>query len=172
MAYPFSLSFGVEWNLWNGRKGRRAVEYKENRHVTVFGPTGSGKGVCLEIPWLLRLMGLSIISIDPKGQNAAVTARWRKTVSDVVFLNPLNVQSLGSMGFNPLARLDPDSPYFFEHASAIAEALIRIAESKDPFFDISARNLVLALIMWEVKRAKVEGRIPLLKNVRGILTGD
>lgn len=48
MAYPFSISLGVDWNLWNGRKGRRAVEYKENRHITIFGPTGSGKGVSLE----------------------------------------------------------------------------------------------------------------------------
>jgi type IV secretion system protein VirD4 len=172
MAYPFSLSFGVDWNLWNGRKGRRAIDYRENRHVTVFGPTGSGKGVCLEIPWLLRFQKLSIISIDPKGQNAAVTARWRKKVSDVVFLNPLDVESLGSTGFNPLARLDPASPHFFQHASAIAEALVRLAESGDPFWNISARNLVLALVMWEVKLARSERRAPLLKNVRGMLTGD
>ena len=174
MAYPFSISLGVEWNLWTGRKSRRAVNYTQNRHITVFGPTRSGKGVSLEIPWLLRLKGLSIISIDPKGQNAAVTARWRKTVSDVVFLNPLDVLSLGSTGFNPLAQLDPTSPHFFQHASAIAEALISIADGRDPFFDISARNLILALVMWEVTsaRAEVPARVPLLKHVRGMLTGD
>jgi type IV secretion system protein VirD4 len=89
-------------------------------------------------------------------------------------LNPLNLFKIGSSGFNPLAALDPRSPHFFQHASAIAEALIRVAEKGDPFFDISARNLMLALIMWEVTsaRAKVPARMPLLENVRGMLTGD
>ena len=173
MAFPFSISLGVEWNLWTNRHSRRAVRYTQNRHVTIFGPTRSGKGVCLEIVWLLRLMGLSVISIDPKGQNRAVTGRWRKTVSEVVDLNPLDVLGLGSSGFNPLARLDPTSPHFFQHCSAIAEALISIASGvADPFFDISARNLVLALIMWEVTSARAEGRAPLLKHVRAMLTGD
>ena len=92
-------------------------------------------------------------------------------MSKVVYLNPLNEQGLPSSGFNPLKALDRKSPHFFQHCSAIAEALIRIT-GKDPFFDTSARNLVLALIMWEVWLAENEGRDPLLKNVRGMLTGD
>jgi type IV secretion system protein VirD4 len=171
MAAPFSISFGRKWNPKSGRTGQ-LLSHAIDGHVTCFGPTGSGKGVALEIPNLLRLEGLSIISIDPKGQNAAVTARWRRTVSDVLFLNPLDVLGLGSAGFNPLSALDPASPHFFLHASAIAEALVRHAEKGDPFFDISARNLVLALIMWEVKCARAEGRAPLLQHVRGMLTGD
>src|SRR5271169_6825379 len=138
-----AISLGLDWNPQTGAM-RRRVAYAQNRHLICFGPTRSGKGVCLEIPNLLRLGAggrdnepLSIISIDPKGQNAAVTARWRRRVSDVVFLNPLDVLSLGSSGFNPLAQLDPTSPHFFQHASAIAEALISIADGRDPFFDIS-----------------------------------
>lgn len=169
------ISLGLEWfpkgRLFGGRTGKR-VAYNKNRHIICFGPTRSGKGVCLEINSLLRLKGLSIISIDPKGQNAAVTARWRRRVSEVVFLNPLNLLGLGSSGFNPLVALDPASPHFFLHASAIAEALVRLSESGDPFWNISARNLVLALVMWEVTCARDESRPPLLKNVRGMLTGD
>jgi hypothetical protein len=82
------------------------------------------------------------------------------------------VALIGSSGFNPLAALDPVSPHFFLHASAIAEALVRLAESGDPFWNISARNLVLALVMWEAKTARAEARMPLLKHVRGMLTGD
>lgn len=171
-----AISLGLEWNPQTGTM-RRRVAYALNRHIICFGPTRSGKGVCLEIPNLLRLGGrgdepLSIISIDPKGQNAAVTARWRRKVSDVLFLNPLDLLGLGSSGFNPLARLDPASPHFFLHASAIAEALVRLAESGDPFWNISARNLVLALVMWEVRTAHAERRMPLLRHVRGMLTGD
>src|ERR1700691_2966336 len=108
-----AISLGLEWNPLTGKR-RRQLVYALNRHIICFGPTRSGKGVCLEIPNLLRLGAggrgketLSIISIDPKGQNAAVTARWRRRVSDVVFINPLNLLGLGSSGFNPLARLDP-----------------------------------------------------------------
>ena len=175
---PAPNPLGLQWNTRRGH-ARRRVWYKLNRHVICFGPTRSGKGVSLEIPNLLRLGArkrdpLSIISIDPKGENAAVTARWRATVSNVVYLNPLNVGLLGSTGFNPLAALDHTSPQFFLHASAIAEALVRIAESGDPFWSISARNLVLALVMWEVRQARTANppRMPLLKNVRGMLTGD
>jgi len=34
MAYPFSISLGVEWNLWTGRKSRRAVSYKARTNET------------------------------------------------------------------------------------------------------------------------------------------
>src|SRR4051794_26889337 len=180
MASPFGngIPLGLEWTMRSGRTHRR-IFYPSNRHLICFGPTGSGKGVSLEIPALLRLGDghaggepLSIISIDPKGQNAAVAGRWRKQVSEVLYLNPLGVLGLPSSGFNPLAALDPASSHFFQHASAIAEALIRHPEKGDPFFDISARNLVLVLIMWEVRCAHDEGRPPLLQNVRAMLTGD
>jgi type IV secretion system protein VirD4 len=178
MAYPFSISLGLGWDIWDkGRKGG-PVSYTDNRHLSIFGPTRSGKGVSLEIPNLLRLglrrFGgpLSIINIDPKGQNYCVTGRWRGTVSKTVLLNPLNVMGLGSTGFNPLAALNPQSPRFFEECSNIAEALIKIDTSGDPFWSESARSLMLALVMFEVKLARGVGRVPSLENVRAMLTGD
>lgn len=160
-----SISLGLAWEPNTGRTAG-PVSYAENRHITLFGPTRSGKGVTLEIPNLLRLTGLSIISIDPKGQNAAVTARWRRTVGDVVVLNPLNLLGLGSAGFNPLVGVRS-----FEDAASIAEALIRI-EGNDPHWTESARGLLLALIIWEVTTAYGAKRLPSLENVRGMLTGD
>src|SRR5271156_1804813 len=166
LAYPFSISLGVAWNLWTNRKSRRAVEYRQNRHITIFGPTRSGKGVSLEIPNLLRLKGLSIISIDPKGQNAAVTARWRRTVSDVVFLNPFDLHGLGDAGFNPLAWVQS-----YEDAAAGAEALPQV-KSHEPFFPESAQGLLAGIILAEVREAAAQNRVPTLENVRRILTGD
>src|ERR1700733_13786472 len=121
-----AISLGLAWDPKAGTTGKRVI-YDQNRHLICFGPTRSGKGVPLEIPNLLRMGNrreggepISIISIDPKGQNAAVTARYRKKISDLVFINPQNLLGLGSSGFNPLARLDPASPQFFVHASNIA----------------------------------------------------
>lgn len=173
MAYPFSISLGLEWNIWKkGRKGKR-VTYDGERHLTLFGPNGSGKGACLEIPNLLRLgdggkggAPLSIINIDPKGQNAAVTKRWRSTVSEIALLNPFNLLGLGSVGFNPLIGVRS-----YEDAEAIAEALIQIT-GNDTHWGESGRGLLLALILFEVRLAREVGRVPLLENVRAMLTGD
>ncbi len=147
------------------------IPYSGDRHLLVFGPTGSGKGSRFLIPNLLTgLEEQSVIVFDPKGEAAAVTAQARRSMGHaVVMLNPFGVLGLGSSGFNPLASLDPASPTFYDDAAAIGEALIKI-EGKDPHWTESAQGLVVGLIMWEVQEAKREGRMPLLTNVRQLLT--
>jgi type IV secretion system protein VirD4 len=151
-----SIWHGQKWNPRTGRTSG-AVTYDGDRHLTWFGATGSGKSL-LEIGNLLSLTGINIISVDPKGENAAITAAWRRTVSDVLVFNPFGVlvdkyPDLKSAGFNPLAALDPNSPRFFDDAAAIAEALIKVEGDSQPHFPESARGLVQALIMWEVIKA-------------------
>ena len=107
------------------------IPYQGERHLLLFGPNGTGKGTRFLIPNLLTIKDRSIVVIDPKGELAAVTADFRRTVSDVVMLNPFDVLGLGSAGFNPLASLDPKSPHFYDEAAALGEALIKI-ESKEP----------------------------------------
>src|ERR1700680_491806 len=99
------------------------IPYQGERHVLRFGPNGTGKGTRFLIPNLLTITDRSIVVIDPKGELAAVTAEYRRTVSDVVMLNPFNVLGLGSAGFNPLAALDPNSPYFYDEAGGVGGAL-------------------------------------------------
>src|SRR5208283_4353142 len=83
------------------------IPYTGERHLLLFGPNGTGKGTRFLIPNLLSIKDRSIIVIDPKGELAAVTADYRRTLGDVVILNPFNVLGFGSAGFNPLAALDP-----------------------------------------------------------------
>src|SRR3954454_22154078 len=92
---------GLEWEPKTGRIGR-PVWQADDAHTTVVGPARCGKGIGFEMVLLLMLRGLSIFSIDPKGQNAKVTARWRQTVSKLFIINPLNVHGMGSCGFNAL----------------------------------------------------------------------
>src|SRR3984893_11252116 len=124
------------------------IPYAGERHLLLFGPNGTGKGTRFLIPNLLSINDRSIVVIDPKGELAAVTADYRRTIGDVILLNPFNVLGLGSAGFNPLAALDPESPNFYDDAAALVEALIRI-ESKDPHWSESAQGLLVGLIMWE-----------------------
>ncbi len=142
------------------------IYYNGERHLLLFGPNGTGKGTRFLIPNLLTVTDRSIVVVDPKGELAAVTADYRRTVSDVVMLNPFDVLGLGSAGFNPLAALDSGSPYFYDDAAALGEALIK-TESKDPHWSESAQGLMVALIMWEKLR---NGDSAHLENVRELLT--
>ena len=124
------------------------------------------------IPALLEITGRSIVVIDPKGELAAVTAAWRRTVSDVVVLNPFGLHvgqypDLASAGFNPLASLDPLAPTFYDDAKGLAEALIVVEGDPQRHFPESARGLITAAIMWE---RKLHGENASLKRVRMMLT--
>jgi type IV secretion system protein VirD4 len=142
------------------------IVYEGERHALLFGPNGTGKGTRFLIPNLLSIKDRSIVVVDPKGELAAVTADYRRTVGDVVMLNPFDVLGLGSAGFNPLALLDPKSPNFYDDAAALGEALIRI-EGKDPHWGESAQGLLVALIMWEKLQRGANAN---LENVRALLT--
>src|SRR5690349_5728305 len=117
------LRLGYAWDPETGRTGN-AVYFDLSSHLTLFGPTRCGKGATLEIPnLLLGLHGMSVVSIDPTGQNAAVCAQARrKAGSKVLPGNPLGLHvkrypDLKSVGCNPLVGgVDPNSPRFFEEA--------------------------------------------------------
>lgn len=142
------------------------IAYAGERHLLLFGPNGTGKGTRFLMPNLLTIRDRSILVIDPKGELAAVTADYRRTVGDVVMLNPFDVLGLGSAGFNPLAALNSGSDNFFDDAAALGEALIKI-EGKDPHWPESAQGLIVALIMWEKLQNRDKAN---LENVRRMLT--
>lgn len=144
------------------------IFYSGERHLLLFGPNGSGKGMRILAPNLLTgLRNQSVVVIDPKGELAAITADSRRKMGHkVVILNPFNVLGLGSAGFNPLASLDPAGPQFFDDAAGIGEALVKI-QGNEPHWSESARSLITALIMWEKLRS---GKNAALGNVRAMLT--
>lgn len=156
---------------------RDAVGYGGERHALVFGPNGSGKSMRVLAPLLLHSdSSRSFIVIDPKGELAAITAPWRRKCGDVFIINPFGTlahlkgyEDLKSTGFNPLASLDPSAESFNADASLWADALVTM-EGTQPFFPRMARNLVAALVMFEVVEAKAEKREPSLGRVRDLLT--
>jgi type IV secretion system protein VirD4 len=158
------VALGRHYDEAAERAGSKIV-YAGERHVLLFGPNGTGKGTRFLIPNLLSIKDRSIIVIDPKGELAAVTADYRRTVGDVVMLNPFNVLGLGSAGFNPLAALNSKSN-FYDDAAALGEALISI-EGVDPHWSQSAQGLLVALLMWEKLK---NGAAANLENVRALLT--
>ena len=83
---------GYEWNTRTGKYGKRITfTGKTAPHLLLIGPNGSGKGTRLLIPALLQMAGRSIVVIDPKGELAAVTSAWRRSLGEVVVLNPFGL---------------------------------------------------------------------------------
>jgi type IV secretion system protein VirD4 len=172
---------GYEWDWRSGRHGKPVI-YDENRHVTVFGPTRSGKGVSIEIPTLLMHGGGrnwwhrpkrqcdSVLSLDPKLQNCAVTMKCRARLGPVWVLNPMGLLGIPSIGFNPLLRINANSPRLFDQAQGVADILVPNAKASDPFWPDSARGLGTFLTEWEIIRAAKENRVPSLANVRDMAT--
>ena len=120
-------------------------------HLLTIAPTRSGKGTCAIIPNLLHLTERSVLCIDPKGENAQITARHRKTCGEVHIIDPFNESGLHNCNYNPLAGLDPNNPDFVDNAATLAAAIIITpSQSRDPHFDNAARYLLRGLIMLAV----------------------
>lgn len=123
-----------------------ALHYGGPRHLLTVAPNRSGKGTCAIIPNLL-LLDHSVLIIDPKGENAAITARQRRTFGNVYLLNPFNEHGLGTARFNPLACLSIHHPNVVADIGSLAEALIVDSGKGEPHWPDSARALIKTLLL-------------------------
>jgi type IV secretion system protein VirD4 len=174
--------------IWDGvpfgfsRENERVpVTYSGNAPILVFGPPGSSKTVAFVMAQLLDDSSpRSYIVIDPKGEIAAVTARFRRQLRGhaVRIINPYGVLTdirpdLKSDGWNPLADLDPASPGFADDCAARGDALIKTnGNESQPIFPNSARSALTSRINFEVRAARLLGEQPSLPAVRAMLTLD
>ncbi|WP_338875045.1 type IV secretory system conjugative DNA transfer family protein [Spirosoma sp. SC4-14] len=129
--------------------------FKDKGHILTVAGTRGGKGTNLIIPNLLGLGGYtgSWVVIDPKGENAAITARYqRESGRQVVILNPWGLleEHIGEAeSYNPLDILaDTSSIHLVDDAHMIAEMLVPVErDDKNRFFTDTARSVVTGLIM-------------------------
>lgn len=154
------ILLGKIWDRKRGKDGK-PVEVDLESNFELIAPPGAGKGAALEmLNLLIGLRGVSIVSIDPSGQNAAVCAEARRRAgNDVLCLNPFGMHvgmypDLASCGCNPMASIDPRSPLFYQACAAIGDALIKLENDSQRHFPESARGLVTGLVMWEVLKAR------------------
>lgn len=116
-------------------------------HTAVFAPTGSGKGVSLVVPFLLDCPD-SCVVIDPKGENARITAEARRKMGHrVVMLDPFNVVTDTPDTFNPLDLVDETSPLAMDDCRAIAkELVVRTGMEPDPHWNDNAESTIAAMM--------------------------
>lgn len=133
----------------------------DDRHILMVAGARAGKGATILIPSLAIYRG-SVVVIDPKGENAVVTARRRANGSayanglgqKVVLLDPfcaVHTPEDGFAdlrgGFNPMDLVDPARPESVGDAVRIADAIVMTEQSKDPYWEESARTLIKSVIL-------------------------
>lgn len=143
--------------IWENKESCPNLFYGGDRHAVTIAPNGSGKGRTVLIPHFAHYQD-SIITTDIKGENALMTARWRRDVlgQEVFILNPFGLfrEEFAARGFrtsarcNPLAWLDVEDPNFTVNLDAIASALLPMRDPRHSFWIQSARNIVAGYLLY------------------------
>src|SRR5713226_4672364 len=180
--YPYRD--GTVWLGRSGSEGRLPLGYLDDRHVCLVGVSRGGKGTTSIIPALVTWPG-SLCVVDPKGENATITAARRGGGSThckgmgqtVKVLDPFqSAQVADSLRgrFNPLDTLDPKAEETVDEAGRIADAIVVVHEggTNDPFWDESARAMVKGLLLHVLTSPQYEGRRNLVTLRKLITRGD
>ncbi|ESQ76556.1 type IV secretory system conjugative DNA transfer family protein [Asticcacaulis sp. YBE204] len=169
-AGPGSTDAG-ETGLLIGRDGDsgKLLRYHGPAHLLTMAPTRSGKGVGTIIPNLL-VAGRSVVCVDPKGENARITAAVRQGFGPVFVLDPFGVSGLPSSAFNPLGHLDIDHLDVAEDVSTLADALVHDAPggAGEAHWNEEAKALVSGVLLHVIATETGERRS--LATLRECLT--
>ncbi|HVT58915.1 MAG TPA: type IV secretory system conjugative DNA transfer family protein [Thermoanaerobaculia bacterium] len=152
-----------------GETPRGLLRFDDDAHLLTIAPTGSGKGVGAVLPNLLDYPG-SVLVTDIKGENYAVTARFRRDVlgHDIAGLDPFGLVG-GAASYNPLDLIDPASDEAYDSSRLLANQIV-IPEpgQSEPFWDEEAASLIAAMILYVAVAAAPAERH--LGTVRHLLT--
>ena len=147
----------------------------DDRHFVTIATSRSGKGRSAVIPNLLTWPGSALV-IDPKGENAAVTARARREMGQKVHIvDPfkllerlgLDPALFGSQRLNPLSEIRPDDLDAVEQIRNLAAALIMPSQQGNPFWDNAARQIldgILAHVLTWDKLAQSERHLGTVRD--------
>lgn len=147
-----------DWMMHDDFQEHGPLRWQTDKHVMLIGATRAGKGATVIVPQLLTYQG-SVFVIDPKGENATITAPWRAKLdggnAKIAILDPFgDVRGEAAryrVRYNPLRRLMA-SPRMMAEASVLAEALV--SGEKNHWYD-SARQIMASIILHVVT---AEGR--------------
>ena len=123
------------------------ISVSDELPILTFAPTGRGKGVSAIIPTLLT-NDRTMIVLDPKGENYAVTARARREMGHEVYaLDPFNVAVKKSDSLNPMDLLKLPGVSIEAESYMLAESIGHDFQSKkESFWDEHAKGTISGLI--------------------------
>ena len=140
------------------------LHYAGDRHLLTVAPTRAGKGVSAIVPNLLIYRGSALV-IDPKGENAMITAIRRGQGDQergiegmgqaVHVVDPWglteDMTGLPAARFNPLDWIDPTSPDAGENAMMLADSLVIPSagtQQNGEFWTEEAKALLMGFILY------------------------
>lgn len=142
---------GLRLGYMPSDEGLKPIHYTGDRHLLTVAPTRSGKGTTLIVPNLLTYEG-SLPTIDPKGENASITAQARRAMGQTVHIvDPWGIVDMPDhvpARFNPLDWLDPTDIDMAENAMLLADALIVSSDKGEPFWTEEAKGLLQGIILY------------------------
>jgi type IV secretion system protein VirD4 len=136
-------------------------QYK-NRYLMLPGQTGvilaapprSGKGVSCVVPNLLNWPG-SVLVLDIKKENWALTAGFRSLFSEVHLFDPFSAD--GRTGrWNPFTYVSDNPHLRIDDVQRIATMLCQEFPGADPFWVKSARSLFVGIALYLFERRDYE----------------
>lgn len=172
-------------HVWMGQAIDRAATplgYTDDRHVCLVSGSRGGKGVGVIVPNLCMWPGSAVV-VDPKGENATITAQRRGNGSDYAHGMHQKVRILDPFGevqlpkelkarYNPLDAIDVKGDLAIDDAGRVAAALVVIENKNDPYWEEAARNLIKGLILHVLSAPYLRAHRDLV-GVRRLLTqGD
>lgn len=122
--------------------------FQQQGHLLTVAPTGAGKGQRFILRTLLDFEG-PVVVLDPKGENYRETA-WRRNLYGQVF--KWAPSEADSDCYNPLDRVKT-----WDDARLLSELLI-VPQSKEPFWDNAAKDLLTGLIYYVINARPPERR--------------
>ncbi|MEZ5837300.1 MAG: type IV secretory system conjugative DNA transfer family protein [Geminicoccaceae bacterium] len=155
----------------------KRLRYPGPAHLLTIAPTRAGKGVGAIIPNLLTYGG-SVLCIDPKGENARITAAVRRDeLGQAVFvLDPYGVSgcagSVGLAAFDPLAAIDPFGPDAVDDARLVADTLVSDPPDQrgEAHWNEEAKALIAGIVLHLLTVGRAGERD--LSALRAALTGS
>jgi type IV secretion system protein VirD4 len=165
--------------IFLGKSDGKMIGKQDDRHLLTIAGSRTGKGTSAIVPNLLLYPG-SVLVIDPKGENATLTAERRGQgrnipngglEQDVFVIDPFGVADVDDVyraGFNPLAGLNPLGDDFIDECDAIADALVvEEKQGTNSYFYDSARLILRGYIAWVVSHPEIRDKS--LNEVRRLL---
>lgn len=157
--------------IFLGSSGDTLMGVRDDRHLVTIAGSRAGKGTSAIVPNLLLYPG-SVLCVDPKGENAAITAAQREALGQTVYaLDPFETSGLPVASFNPLSIIDVASETCVDDAALIADAIIIQEKGNGQHFTASARNWVRGLILYIAAHEPPEQRHLLRLRELMTLTG-
>lgn len=151
-----------------GKRWGRFLRYRLDGFVLLFAPTRTGKGVSVVVPNLLDYAG-SVIAIDIKGENYAITARSRLARGQVWTLDVLDPAT--SSRLNPLDMVRTGTWHESDDARHLADLMI-VPTADGEHWDEKARAFLGALILFTCHKYVGQPELRTLAQVRSLAALD